>query len=128
MRKLSITIACIALAGCSTSAIVQAEKDDPLTEVQLTPQQRAVVERTIRADLKDPGSAKFGNMVAGMNARNTITVCGMVSAKNSYDGSTGPRTFAGILSDDSTEFIVMAFDREDATVNATCRTRGLVVN
>ena len=67
-------------------------------------------------------------MVAWMNARNTITVCGIVSAKKSYDGSTGPKTFAGILNEDSTEFIVMAFDREDATVNATCRIRGLVVN
>ena len=52
----------------------------------------------------------------------------MVNAKKSYDGSTVPKTFAGILSDDSTEFIVLAFDREDATINATCRTMGLVVN
>lgn len=65
--------------------------------VQLTADQRAMVEAGVRKELKDPESARFGKMLAKPDTGQMILVCGLVNARNSYGGYAGPGPYIGFL-------------------------------
>ena len=58
---------------------------------------RSLVERTVRAQLRDPNSAKFGPMLAydyrRINSKPATVVCGSVSAKNNSGEYDSPKGF-----------------------------------
>ena len=64
--------------------------------IKLSPDQISVVEDGIRETLKDPDSAKFGSMIAGVSGP-LIMVCGFANAKNSFGGYVGMKPFDGAL-------------------------------
>ena len=47
-------------------------------------------ERLVRAQLKDPESAKFSGVIMRPNG---LVICGYVNAKNSFGGYTGNKEF-----------------------------------
>lgn len=66
-----------------------------------TPEQAAMdqVKQKIAYDLKDPDSAKFRNVRAGLRGKDFM-VCGEVNAKNSYGAYIGYKPFmswAGVM-------------------------------
>lgn len=89
-----IALTAVALSACSTAQTSLPESLVIARPVTLTPAQIAAVERTVRANLKDPDSARFGALVAGSNNTGTIHVCGLVNAKNSYGGYGGMTMYA----------------------------------
>lgn len=94
MRSIAIFMFSIALTACAGSGSIVRE------HAVLTETQRKAVEAAVRQSLKDPESARFGDITAGRSADGT-TVCGQVNAKNSYGGYTGPARFYGTLSGDN---------------------------
>ena len=70
IQKAAVLIACLlALTGCD--------------------QRRQQVESAIRAQLKDPESAMFGEDFSVYGPRENILACGTVNARNSYGGYVG---------------------------------------
>jgi hypothetical protein len=87
-----------------------------------------IVDEGVRKGLKDPESARFGDIRAVKRQGGKITVCGFVNAKNSFGGYTGMKPFAGSLSREPSAFLVIAYggDRfDDMYVYSACRQLGL---
>jgi len=97
--KWTAIAACLMLAGCAGSGSQMGASTPSSTKalppVDLTADQRADVEKGIRKNLKDPNSAMFGNMNAGISDKSpdTYIVCGWVNSKNSYGGYVGDKPF-----------------------------------
>ena len=68
---------------------------DVATKDEIDEAKKAVVNK-----LKDPESAKFGEIWALSGSNGKRTVCGYINAKNSYGGYTGRKMFM-IISPDS---------------------------
>ncbi|HCI5659321.1 TPA: hypothetical protein NPO21_004958 [Klebsiella variicola subsp. variicola] len=62
----------------------------------LTGAEKSIIESSVRAQLKDPGSAKFTfpNLLEGNLTDLPGRYCGKVNAKNSYGGYSGDQWFA----------------------------------
>jgi hypothetical protein len=97
-----------------------------LSRVQLTPAQLDLVQHDMRAALKnDPGTAKFGNIVAGIKSPEVTYVCGLLNAKSAGGDYTGLQPFIGILGkkqDASLGFLPMAVGD---VAGQQCAMRGL---
>src|SRR4051794_25223763 len=64
----------------------------PVQQVQLTTlsaTQVSSLQARVKDRLKDPDSARFGDIAAGKAADDSIHVCGLVNSKNSFGGYTG---------------------------------------
>ena len=96
MRVLVVAL-CALFAGCSTVPQQTSPTIKATTKRQLTAEEVAVVEKGVRGSLKDPNSAMFGSMTAAQEDKNSSWVCGMVNARNSFGGYTGPKPFMGML-------------------------------
>lgn len=83
----------------------------------LSPSQEAAVKASVTGTLKDPESARFGTIAASKDGTGTITVCGLVNAKNSFGGYTGNQPFNGLLFAD--KFLTMSNKGTDIANNAT---------
>lgn len=90
MKRIAVVLAGLVVAGCGQTAGIGQHKT-----ITLSAAQRTIVESGIRSRLKDPDSAKFGEMLAGTDASGATRVCGWVNAKNSFGGYGGPQIFAG---------------------------------
>lgn len=55
------------------------------------------VKRGVKKALKDPESARFDSLRAGVDKDQVTVVCGLVNARNAYGGYTGPQPFMGVL-------------------------------
>ena len=86
-----IVCACAQNGGPSVSA------EDMTLPITLTQAEQNTVKEGTRQSLKDPDSARFGRMVAGIKSNGDVVVCLMVNAKNSYGGYTGERPLMGLL-------------------------------
>jgi hypothetical protein len=104
-----IVIGAVVLTACGTtetgqtSAPVQTEQKS----IDLTASQIAEVKRVVSAKLKDPGSAKFGEIRASVDNRGSVGICGIVNAKNSHGGYIGNHPFAAILADGKVAHVIM---------------------
>ena len=93
-----LTLACILfLSGCS-----HRESFTRVTSLTtLTQEQIAEVHEAIRSTLKDPYSARFGEMMAGMlpatDGTSSVLVCGFVNAKNLYGAYVGEKAYLGVF-------------------------------
>ena len=108
------------LAGCVTSRPV-----DRYTT--LTSSQIEIIKAAVQKDLKDPESARFGEIKAGFPpGQNHPTVCGLVNAKNSFGGYVGMRYFIGALGPRGFAVIGLGGGSHHAeVVEKTCRDFGL---
>ena len=96
------TLFSLALIGCNQTAGIGEHKPTTLSAAQ-----RSIVEAGLRAHLKDPNSAKFGEMRAGFGPNGAMRVCGWVNAKNSYGGYGGAQIFGAELVGNKLEDVVM---------------------
>ena len=105
MKQL-LTVAAVAalLAGCQT-AQVEPERSTP---IPMAPYQIAAIQEGVKAALKDPESARFGDIKAGQRSNGDVVVCGWVNAKNSFGGYIGMVPFNGILADPSSDRFAFA--------------------
>lgn len=65
--------------------------------VALTAKQRGAIERAVKETLKDPDSAKFGDIRAGKSRTGSVNICGLVNARNGFGGYTGMQAFTATL-------------------------------
>lgn len=120
----------LTISACGQHVVQQTQASPPgtVTPITLTPSQRTIVQREVRASLKDPNSAKFGTMAAGRETDGSITVCGLVNAKNSYGGYAGMSGFIGALVSGGTRFIVAGIDGSAGPVAIRlCREKGIPI-
>lgn len=80
--------------GSQTADAPRSVEHEPVT---LAPKQRAAIERAVKETLKDPDSAKFGEIRAGKSRTGSINICGLVNAKNGFGGYTGMQAFMATL-------------------------------
>lgn len=112
----------ITLGACATA--------QPLPRFQLTEAHVKTVHDGLRASLKDPESARFGSMVAGVDEKGAVTVCGLVNAKNSFGGYVGNQPYIGMMDSRGLAFGVLMIGSDDTsrmTVAISCRGKGLDV-
>ena len=112
------------LAACGTTetnqlgAPVQTEQKS----VDLTAVQIAEVKRAVSAKLKDPGSAKFGEIRASVDTRGSVGICGLVNVKNSHSGYIGNLPFAAILAYGKVAYVIVDSPSDPTTVaREACR-------
>ena len=113
------------LAACATVP------QQPMQPYQLSQAQVGSIQYKTKLLLKDPDSAKFRNIVAGVgDDKKVVTVCGLVNAKNSFGGFVGERLFIGAIDTATGQFAVKQLAPEDiylAMAMGTCRRIGLQV-
>lgn len=140
MRILGVAATCLLLSGCITSSApppaTTSSAPKILAPYTLAKDEVSAVEKGVREVLKDPDSARFGRMVAGSNGADTVTVCLMVNAKNSYGGYTGEKPYMGLLFTDKKPKLFIAHTgserpellrhRDQATLNV-CNQYGLML-
>lgn len=61
----------------------------------LSPAEQQTVQEYVVGSLKDPDSARFGQIAAAKADNGTIYVCGYVNARNSFGGYTGMQPYLG---------------------------------
>lgn len=102
MEKIKKKLLALLLGGVlvSTPRIAKCELTKGISS-SLSSREIAAVKEGIIKGLRDPDSAKFGNMVAAAAKHETAGeikyVCGYINAKNSYGGYTGMTPYFGIL-------------------------------
>jgi len=100
MKKMFVFFIIGLLSGCqSTSDFYPENKYEKGMPVSLSIRQITMVKNGVKAHLKDPVSAQFGNISASKDSKGQIYVCGLVNAKNSFGGYTGSKPFNGLLAE-----------------------------
>ncbi|MBA5777101.1 hypothetical protein H2509_08160 [Stappia sp. F7233] len=90
-----LLISAFIVSGCqSTATSAPPEVHEPY---ELSSAQISTIHAAVRGVLKDPESARFGEIVAASNSEGVVSACGWVNAKNSYGGYTGDKPFLGVL-------------------------------
>jgi hypothetical protein len=137
MYRIAFALAGAALTGCAAQVAAPPAQPAPEPTEQVSPIKLdktdiAAIQAGVRRALKDPDSARFGQMLAGNNSKNEISVCLMVNAKNSYGGYTGEKPYLGLLFRDKKPpvFAVVPDDgrfpeHRDAAIFKLCGNRGL---
>jgi hypothetical protein len=91
----------IFLSGCQTGTASVAQTNLPpapgTSRYSLNKKEIDAVMTGVKAVLKDPQSATFGEMLASDAGKGVKYVCGVVNARNSYGGYTGDTAYTGIL-------------------------------
>lgn len=93
MKKMGFLLAASMLLLGWHQIPAKAESTSP---TKLSKAQRESVMNAIKRRLKDPDSAKFGDIIASLDDGD-LFICGFVNAKNSYGGYTGMQPFLGLL-------------------------------
>ncbi len=129
MRTISVLTALL-VSACAQKYI------EKTTDYRLSADQRKYVEDGTRKGLKDPESARFGEIYASRGG-SLIYVCGWVNARNSFGGYVGEKPFAGILSDHTTKegksvktYSLTMLASEDLMINMVqneCAARGVAL-
>lgn len=98
--------------------------------VALSPRQQEAVVAGVTKWLKDPGSARFGDMRAARNSRGVITVCGTIDGRNSFGRLVGQSPFIGVLQQPAAAPTFVLVDigtggADRASVSSLCRESGI---
>jgi hypothetical protein len=97
-RHSIISITGLLLAAIIAFAAPSFAATKTFVRFKLTTPQVAAVHESVRDNLKDPESARFGQMFAAKPKEGGMPmVCGYVNAKNSYGGYVGEQPFIGVL-------------------------------
>lgn len=102
MKKITLALVCVcisAILGCgsqSTKPRSPAKPSQPpvtWTKDAATTNEQENSKATVTSQLKDPESARFGEIWAMNGTNGKRTICGYINAKNSYGGYTGQKMF-----------------------------------
>jgi|GEM_PF-3527733 hypothetical protein len=80
----------------------------PVKPVQISAADTAAIHTGIKRVLKDPESARFGEIAAGIDDKGDTIACVHVNAKNGFGGYTGMKTYMGMLTNDKPRRFVVA--------------------
>lgn len=103
MKKTSLLLTCISMilvSGCSSNSTMSTQPAEPSRPPVIWSKDVATVDEqesakaTVASKLKDPESARFGDIWAMQGTNGKRSVCGYVNAKNSYGGYTGQKMFS----------------------------------
>jgi hypothetical protein len=104
---------------------------EPGVPITLTAQDQQAIKAGVAKGMKDPESARFGEMAAARKSDGTITVCGYVNGKNSYGGYVGMSPFIGIYAREAKAFglVDIGSSSTDRTVvGKMCRDAGIPIS
>ena len=124
------------LGGCGvggSSPVPRSNLEPVVRIVTLSDEAIKAVKAGVRSRLRDPQSAIFGSMIAGVTPRSEslLNVCGWVNAKNPFGGYVGDKPFVGSLyfsglGHASFDGVFMGgSDRETRIVHIMCSDLGL---
>ena len=116
--------------GAVVLLLAACAKPEPLPPMTLSEAHVRTVQDGLRRGLKDPDSAKFGPMVAGLGKTGVASVCGWVNAKNSYGGYSGMSPFLGVMDEGGLVFeaVSIGSDRNSSdVVRIMCNGKGLAL-
>lgn len=130
-RFSGVLLACVFLSGCipqGANVAITPAAEPPGVSMELTAAQRRAVEAGVLKSLKDPESARFGEIAAARTPDGAIYVCGFVNARNSFGGYSGSSPFIGLLATvaQATIFTPAAIEsgRSASIVLEMCREKG----
>ena len=118
MKRLALIAA--AVASIATSAVA----GDP---IELSEAQIEAVQSVVRDGLKDPDSARFGTIAAGVIDETGFMVCGYVNARNSFGGYVGMTVFSGVMVAKNNVFIqatIGGTDKVQENIRKICSDHG----
>jgi hypothetical protein len=95
MKRSIVLLVLLPLAGCVTASGGDFKQ---FTRHTITQANRQTVEAAVRSRLKDPASAMFGVLAAGVTGKGYIVFCGTVNSRNSFGGFVGQQPYAVSLS------------------------------
>lgn len=119
-------------AGVLASAVCEVQAAaSKLKPIKLSAAQEQAVKAAVTYDLKDPASAQFRPMVAGVfPGGSSITVCGEVNSKNSFGGYVGFTSYmVQVDSARAGEAKMVAYGSdtlEELTIVKNCRDLGIL--
>jgi hypothetical protein len=94
-KRAIVLLVLLPLTGCVTASGGDFKQ---FTRHTVTPGDRLKVEAAVRSRLKDPASAMFGGLAAGVTSKGYVVFCGTVNSRNSFGGYVGQQPFAASLS------------------------------
>lgn len=91
-----VAITVVFAAGCASQSVPQSAPKPAVTWTKDVATEAEINEakKTIVGQLKDPESARFGEIWALSGTNGKRSVCGYINAKNSYGGYTGNQMFS----------------------------------
>jgi hypothetical protein len=95
MKRAIVILVLLPLTGCVTASGGDFKR---FTRHTITQADRQTVEAAVRSRLKDPASAMFGALAAGVTGKGYIVFCGTVNSRNSFGGFAGLQPYAVSLS------------------------------
>jgi len=97
--------------------------------VELTEVQRQAARDSVIAVLKDPDSARFGEIRGARQSDGTVIVCGMVNARTGFGGYAGMSPFTGYFEPGRSAFTLNEVGTSDASgaMLYGCRLRGIQI-
>ncbi len=99
-RRLILSAICgVAITGCVSQPPGTSTPAVTWTKDSATGNEKKIAKEKVTSQLKDPESARYGEIWALNGSNGHRTVCGYVNAKNSYGGYTGEKTFTILASD-----------------------------
>lgn len=124
-----VLLLCVMLG--SIMGVAQAGTAKTLKPIKLSTSQEQAVKAAVTYDLKDPASAQFRPMVAGVIEGGTsITVCGEVNARNSFGGYVGFKSYfvqADSRREDEAKMVGYGSTTlEELTILKNCRDLGVL--
>lgn len=127
MRIFRVALAASLVLTLGACAGTNVPNDDKVQKaIPITPAMRTQIEIGVRGKLKDPESARFGEMMAGVTPSGKTAVCGYVNAKNSFGGYTGEKPFIGRLYPESFRLSAMGgTEIETSAVRQVCAAIGM---
>jgi hypothetical protein len=122
MKALTIMIVSAALSGCITAS-AGGDNFKRFVRHTVTPAERQQVEAAVRSHLKDPASAQFGALAAGVTGKQHIVFCGTVNSRNSFGGYVGQQPYAVSISPAGavTSVQMQGDNVSNILVNAMCK-------
>jgi hypothetical protein len=97
MKRAIVILALLPLTGCVTASSGGGDFKQ-FTRHAVTQADRLKVEAAVRSTLKDPASAQFGVLAAGVTGKNFTVFCGTVNSRNSFGGFAGQQPYTVTIS------------------------------
>jgi len=129
MRKAFIAFCSVVVSACAMSPAPHptAESNEQAILTTIPDSQMKEIKAEVAKQLKDPESARFGNINVGKFSNGDLILCGWINAKNSYGGYTGMKPFLAnyVI---QTKAVDMAIESSQYNIiPGMCRSRGMQV-
>lgn len=126
VRRCCVVVLAAGVAGGCQTAATSDIVPGSIPRVAITDAQRKALEQAVRVTLKDPESARFGEVIAGTMSSGQTMACGWVNAKNSFGGYVGNKLYSIVINTDGSFGPVVLDGPQTSGASVLCSWRDLV--